>query len=115
MRRDSDLRLTKYDRLLLDIDHKIPLYYLVSANIFSWLLLAGYLISPSTYASIQQTDVLNDAGAATKSVFRVVRNLPLLVIASVGCLVATAGLAFVSYRLWRVWRNCVWLKRYVVL
>jgi hypothetical protein len=100
IRRDSQLHLTEYDSLLLDIDHHIPLSYFVSASLLSWLLLAGYLISPSTYASIQQTEVLKDAGKATKSVFRVIRNLPLLVIASVGCFIATAGLAFISYEWW---------------
>lgn len=110
--RNPHLHLTKYDVLLLDIDQNIHLHYFVSASIFSWLLLAGYLISPSTYASIQQTDVFESAGKATRSVFRVVRNLPLLVIASLGCLIGTAGLAFISYKLWY---NCVWVKRYVVL
>ena len=109
---DSNLGLTKYDRMLLRIDQQTPLYYFVSASLFSWMLLAGYLLSPSTYASIQQTEVSDDADRVTKSVFRVVRNVPLLVVASLGCFIATAGLAFISYE---QRTNPVWVKKYVVV
>ena len=100
-----------YNNQILQIEHGIELYYFVAASGFSWLLLAGYLVSPASYASLQQTDVLDDAGDVAKSVFGVVRNIPLLWFASFACLIATIGLACISVKLWR---NCIWVKRYVV-
>lgn len=101
-----------YDGMLLEMEHRIPLYYFAAAGFFSWLLLAGYLVSPSTYASMQQSDVFDDAADVAKSLFRVVRNVPALYIASSFCLVAAAGLGYLSYK-W--WHNPLWIRRNVVL
>jgi hypothetical protein len=103
--------LSRYEKMVLQIDD-IHICYFVAAGIFSWLLLAGYLVSPSTYASIQHSDVMDDAGSVAQSVFKVVRNVPLLYIASFMFGTAAVGLGWLTYR-WL--NNPVWIKRNVVV
>lgn len=94
------------------MDEYLPIWYFAGAGFCSWFLLAGYVMSPSTYASIQQSDALDDADGVTKSLFNVVRNVPLLYVASFASLLATVGLVGLSIR---VWPNCLWVRRYVAL
>lgn len=42
--------LTKYDQMVLEMQEGIGLPYSVVAGYLSWLLLAGFLISPNTYS-----------------------------------------------------------------
>ncbi|KAH6869886.1 hypothetical protein B0T10DRAFT_417984 [Thelonectria olida] len=97
--------------MYLDMD-EIHWVYSTAAASCSWFLLAGYLISPSTYTSISESDTLNNTGKVGKSLMKAVQNVPLIVIASVFCFVATSGLVF----LWRQnQNNYFWVKRYVVI
>lgn len=104
--------LNKYEEMILEIDNNISPYYFIFAGFFSWLLLAGFLISPSTYTSVQQSNALNKSGAVGKTIISTVRNVPLIYIASFACLGATAGLCWLWYR-WS--RNHVWTNRYLIL
>ncbi|KAH7303351.1 hypothetical protein B0I35DRAFT_455242 [Stachybotrys elegans] len=98
--------------MILEIDKNIALYYFVIVGFLSWLLLAGFLISPSTYASLRQSPVLDDSGYVAESVMHAVRNVPLIYIASFSCLIAACGLGF----LWWRWRhNYIWVNRYIVI
>ncbi|KAL4982527.1 hypothetical protein BDW68DRAFT_170658 [Aspergillus falconensis] len=45
--------------MLLDLDY-IPWYYNVISSIANWVLLAGYLVIPGTFTSLQKSDMLND-------------------------------------------------------
>jgi hypothetical protein len=75
------------------------------AAIFSWLILAGYVVFPGTFTSLQNSDSLNNSGRG-KFVQYTVKNVPLLPVAGVCCIVGTVGI----YRLWRKWwKNYVWL------
>jgi hypothetical protein len=104
--------LSRYEEMVLEIDNLINPYYFILAGFFTWLLLAGFLVSPSTYASVQQSNALDRSGAVGKSVISAVRNVPLIYIASFACLGATVGICW----LWHRWRfNCVWVRRYVVV
>lgn len=107
----SGVWLSQYDRMILEVDAAHPGYFFL-AGVLSWLLLAGFLVSPSTYASIKESDALDDTGKVGQSLMSAVRNVPLLYIASFACLIATAGLGW----LWWRWRhNYVWIKRYVIV
>lgn len=104
--------LSKYDEKILEIDKTIDPWYFVVAGILSWLLLAGFLMSPSTYASVQESSALKNTGKVGESVMTAVRNVPLIYIASFACLIATAGLGL----LWMKWRsNFIWVNRYLVV
>ena len=104
--------LSRYDEKILEIDKKIGQWYFAAAGVFSWLLLAGFLVSPSTYASVQESNALNRAGEVGKSVMTAVRNVPLIYVASFACLIGTVGLGL----LWKKWRsNLIWVNRYLVM
>lgn len=104
--------LSRYEEMILEIDNSISSYYFIFAGFCSWLLLAGFLVSPSTYASVQHTNALDKSGAVGKSIITAVRNVPLIYIASFACLGATVGLIW----LWHRWRlNHIWISRYLIV
>ncbi|POR32940.1 Uncharacterized protein TPAR_06837 [Tolypocladium paradoxum] len=80
--------LSNYDKMILHID-KIQPYHFGLAGFFSWLLLAGFLVSPSTYASVRYLDAPEKTGDIGKAVVKAMRNIPLIFIASFACLIAT--------------------------
>lgn len=99
----------QYQKMVLEAEGGIALIYFILAGFFSWLLLAGFLISPSTYASVRDLEVPAGVG---KSIFDTVRHLPLAIIASVACALATIGMLL----LWWIWRhNYVWICRCLVV
>lgn len=104
--------LSRHDKMILEIDKRIPSCYNILAGFLSWLLLAGFLVSPSAYASMQESSALQETGQVGRSVMQAVRNVPLLFIASFACLIASAGLAW----LWWRWRhNYILINRYVIV
>jgi len=108
----SKSKLSRYEEMVLEIDNNIKPYYFILSGFCSWLLLAGFLVSPSTYASVQQSDALDGSGQVAKSIINVVRNVPLIYIASFACLSATIGMAWLWYRFRS---NHVWISRYLVV
>lgn len=104
-------QLSQYDKMMLEVDQMPPGYYVV-AGILSWLLLAGFLVSPSTYASLRDSDVLDSTNTVGKSLMGSVRNVPLLYIASFICLFSTTGLGWLW---WRWQHNYIWVTRYIIV
>jgi hypothetical protein len=92
--------------MILEIDKNISPHYFLTVGFFSRFLLAGFLVSPSTYASVEESSTLDG------SVMNAVHNVPLLYIALFACLFAAAGLGW----LWWQWgHNYVWVNRYVIV
>ena len=76
------------------------------ASTFTWLLLAGYVIFPGTFATVRESSTLNKIGQAGKIVVHIA-NLPLLGVAGFFSGAATVGIIF----LWRKnRRNWIWLS-----
>ena len=48
------------------------------ASLFTWLLLAGFIILPMTFSLIRNSRALDDIGKAGKVVFGAIQNLPFL-------------------------------------
>ncbi|EHK19874.1 uncharacterized protein TRIVIDRAFT_138653, partial [Trichoderma virens Gv29-8] len=103
---------SRYEEMILEIDHNIKPYYFILSGFCSWLLLAGFLVSPSTYASVQQSDALDNSGKVGESIIHVVRNVPLIYIASFACLSATIGMVWLWYKFRS---NHVWTSRYLIV
>ena len=85
--------------------------YTISAALFSWLILAGYLVLPNTFTSLQSSKTLSGSkgGQLLQST---IRNVKLLPFAGVLCLIGVAGIS----RLWYKWRrNYVWLITYIFM
>ncbi|CZT07752.1 uncharacterized protein RCO7_11239 [Rhynchosporium graminicola] len=92
--------------MLLQLD-TIPKLHNILAGVFSWLLLAGYLVLPGTFTSIRNSRTLSEgAGKAGKVVFKAAQNLPLLWLAGFCCGVASLGMLFLC-RIW--YSNYKWM------
>lgn len=101
---------SRYVQMLLEQDN-IPKVHTVLAAFFVWLLLAGFLVFPATFTTIsnsleekQNSDQWADKTA--ESIYKSVRNIPLLVIGAIICAVAVIGMACLSFR-YR--KNYVWM------
>lgn len=83
--------------------------YTISAGLFSWLILAGYLVLPNTFTSLKSSKALSESkgGQILQST---VQNVQLLPFAGILCLIGTAGTSWLWYK-WR--RNYVWLITYI--
>ncbi|KAJ6171505.1 hypothetical protein N7470_000572 [Penicillium chermesinum] len=87
---------TEYTRILKE-EAQMNWRYNVSASAANWILLAGYLVVPATFTSlndstaVEKTLQANDAGRA---VLRTIRNPPLLAIA---CLFFVVGATLLGY------------------
>jgi hypothetical protein len=75
-------KYSRYMNMLLELD-EIPWWYNILASLFTWLLLAGYIVFPGAFISISNSRVLSqEASAASKDVVKVVHILPVLLVAS---------------------------------
>jgi hypothetical protein len=86
---------------------KLDLY----AVIFSWLILAGYVVLPNTFTSLQNADSLA-ATVGGKAIQDAVRNVPLLPFAGLLCCIGAAGSCWLW---WLQRRNYVWLVSHIFL
>jgi hypothetical protein len=80
-------------------------WYNVCAGVCAWLTLAGYVVLPSTFTSLQRSGSLNGTKEG-RIIQSTVRNLPLLPLASISCLVGISGTSWLWWK-WR--RNYGWL------
>jgi hypothetical protein len=104
--------LLTYTDMILDLDN-VPRLYNILAGFFSWLLLAGYIVLPGTFASIQNSRTLaNGAGKAGKLVVKAVQNAPLLYVAAFMCGISTCGLCWLWFE---KHSNYVWVLNRLIL
>ena len=82
------------------------LYANMLASLFTWLLLAGFIVLPVTFASIRNSRALDDIGKARKVVFGAVQNIPFLWVAGT-CFVC--GVIGLSWLWWENRSNYIWL------
>lgn len=103
---------TRYIDMLLDLDNISTIYNLL-ASLFTWLLLAGYLVLPGAFASIRNSRALSDgAGRAGKAVVKAAQNIGLLWAAGFCCVLGASGMCWLGW-LWQ--RNYVWLVNRIIL
>ncbi|OJJ83482.1 uncharacterized protein ASPGLDRAFT_48030 [Aspergillus glaucus CBS 516.65] len=72
---------TRYEQMLLD---EVPWYLNLVAEFAHWALLAGYLVIPGTFTSLQKSDALKkslDKTEAGKAILNTIQNSPLVVTA----------------------------------
>lgn len=81
------------------------------AAIFSWITLAGFIILPGTFTSLETSDRLGNTTGG-KLVQDAVKNIPILVVGVGFCVLGTIG----SLRLWQKWRqNYIWLMMHIFM
>ena len=102
---------SSYINMLLHID-EISRVHNALASLFTWLLLAGYVILPGAFTSIRNSRVLSEeAGVAGKAVVKAAQTWPVLTVASICCVGGASGM----FWLWYIWRNnYLWLSRKII-
>lgn len=100
---------TRYMDMLLGLDD-IPPWHNILASFFTWVLLAGYVVFPATFTSLNRSknlaQVAEDGNEFEKQVLNTVRNAPLVYIATICCIVGASGMVW----LWCKWRsNYIWV------
>ncbi|KAF8066775.1 hypothetical protein FPV67DRAFT_1417146 [Lyophyllum atratum] len=101
---------TKYMNMLLALD-SIPRLHNMMASFFTWILLAGFVLFPGTFTSLQnaQADISSEVG---KHIINAVTHVPLFVIAFICCGIGAGGMC---YLWWRWMYNYVWLVNRIFL
>ncbi|GJN86612.1 hypothetical protein PLIIFM63780_010193 [Purpureocillium lilacinum] len=112
----SDTLHSRYVQMLLGQDD-IPALHNILASFFVWLLLAGFLVFPGTFTSIQHSlEGKEDSHAwtdqTTEKIFKSVKNIPLLVLAAIACGVSVVGMASLALR---HLPNYVWLLNKLIV
>ncbi|MCJ1391376.1 hypothetical protein MMC18_004240 [Xylographa bjoerkii] len=99
--------------MLLDLD-KIPRLHNIYASFFTWLLLAGYVVFPATFTTVNHDNKITQAAQTEleRQILTEVRNAPLLYIAAICCIVGGSGMIW----LWWKWRsNYIWMINRIFL
>jgi len=81
----------------------ISVWNCIFANIFTWILLAGFLVLPSSFSKLESIEINS---GEFKKVLQAIRNLPLLVVAYGCCAFGGTGMCFLW---WRQRRHHFWL------
>ena len=88
-----------------------PMLHNLLAAVFSWITLAGFIVLPGTFTSLETPGRLGNSTGG-KLVQNTVKNIPLLAIGIICCISGTVGSCF----LWRKWRkNYIWLMMHIFL
>ncbi|KAI9673504.1 MAG: hypothetical protein M1817_002968 [Caeruleum heppii] len=99
---------TRYMGMLLDLD-EVPKWHNILIAFCTWVLLAGFVIVPGTFTTLQKADAVKEGAgnnAVEHAILKTVRNAPLLWIAGLCCVIGALGM--VSF--WIRWRNnYVWV------
>lgn len=102
--------LTRWMEMKLEFGLK--LYRNILASFFTWILLAGYVVFPGTFASIRRSQALNEFGTAGMVVVNVVQNVGLLVLAGILC---SCGAVGITWLWWENQDNYIWLVERIFL
>ncbi|EKM77588.1 hypothetical protein AGABI1DRAFT_43048, partial [Agaricus bisporus var. burnettii JB137-S8] len=99
---------TQYMNMLLELDD-IPIVYNLAASFFTWILLAGFVLFPGTFTSLETLDLGDGFGAFL--VNRIV-NLPLFIVAFICTGIGIIGMI---YLWWKCMQNYIWLVNKIFL
>lgn len=92
---------TRYMNMLLALDD-IPPIFNMAASFFTWILLAGFVLFPGTFTSLQQQQL----SGVEAQVLEVVSNIPLYIVAWVCTGIGGVGMIWLW---WRWQRNYIWI------
>lgn len=100
---------SRYVQMLLDQDNIAKTHNILAA-FFVWLLLASFIVFPGTFTTIKKSIEDSDNGTfpskAAESIFKSVKNVPLLALAAIMCSISVFGMAFLAFR---HMSNYVWI------
>lgn len=104
---------TRYMGMLLHLDN-IPRLHNILAAIFTWILLAGFLVIPGTFTSFKNSAAFKDgdSNAVEGAILHSIANIGLVWVSGAFCVIGAVGCCW----LWFLWRqNYVWLINKIFL
>ncbi|KUJ15806.1 uncharacterized protein LY89DRAFT_558395, partial [Mollisia scopiformis] len=105
---------TRYMSMLLGLD-TIPRLHNILASFFTWILLAGFIIFPGTFTSLQtnlSTNPTIDSSTTATAILHSFKHLSLIIIGSICCGIGALGMIW----LWHAHsNNYVWLLNRIFL
>ena len=111
---DRSVSQTHYVDMLLGLD-AVPRSHNLLAAFSTWILLAGFIVIPGTFTSIQHNKKIQQAASSNvveHAVVNTVNHASLICIAGTCCAIGLSGAAW----LWWRWRwNYVWLINKIFL
>lgn len=105
---------SRYVSMLLKLD-KIPRLHNIYASLFTWLILAGYIVFPGTFTSLRKSNAIKNTAnrnQAEEVILDTAQNVPLLWLAGGCCVIGASG---ISWLWWRWNDNFVWLVNRIFL
>jgi hypothetical protein len=102
--------MSPYDEMILNAG-KVDMRWNIAAEAALWILLAGFLVIPGTFTSLERNEVLGTTalGRATQEA---IQNLSLLVVA---CIFWLIGIGLTGYLWSRFRHNYLWLINRIFL
>lgn len=97
---------TRYEQMLLD---DVPWFLNLLAAFAHWTLLAGYLVIPGTFTSLQKSDTLKkslDKTEAGKTILHTIQNPPLV---AISMFLLVLGTVLTAWLFWERRHNYIWL------
>jgi len=95
---------TQYVNMLLALDD-IPAFYNILAGFFTWILLAGFILFPGTFASLQNQNATGLPVQVQQRLLDTVTHLPLFIVAWICTGIGGFGMIWLWWR-WR--KNYIW-------
>jgi hypothetical protein len=99
--------------MLLHLDN-IPRLHNILAAVFTWILLAGFLVIPGTFTSFKNSAAFKDgnSNAVEGTILHSIANIGLVWVSGAFCVIGAVGCCW----LWFLWReNYVWLINKIFL
>jgi hypothetical protein len=101
---------SRYLEMLVEVD-QAPITIDFLAGLFTWLLLAGYIVFPGAFTSLSNANALNEFGNVGKTILTEAQK-GILFVAAFCCGLSAVGIVW----LWRICRaNYIWLKYHLFL
>jgi len=100
----NDNKLTQYERKVLEAD-SVKLRYNVLASLYSWLLLAGFIVFPGTFTSLNKATAFRETEPGIL-IQKAVHKMPLFWVALVCYMIGAVGLLWLW---WNLKHNYIWL------
>ncbi|EXJ80742.1 hypothetical protein A1O3_07026 [Capronia epimyces CBS 606.96] len=107
---------TKYMEMLLHLDDISSTYNLL-ASLFTWVILAGFLVVPGTFTTFKRTQAFqdlndDDSNEVAHTIVHTVANIGLLWLSGAFCVLGGLGCLWLWFR-WR--QNYIWLINRIFL
>jgi hypothetical protein len=105
---------TRYVQMIMEAD-EVPWQYNLLASAAHWVLLAGYLVVPGTFTSLQKSDTVHNGlsdNEAGKLVLNAIQNPPLLALA---CIFFVVGLIVMGWLYYEYRGNYIWLTNRIFM